>query len=72
MPFGLLVKWIYPLFGGLYPIGKEGHIYVSPGTGTWGPPIRLGASPEITLIDILPEPGSVSGNPILPKSKTAR
>lgn len=27
-------------------------VYVSPGTGTWGPPVRLGTSTEITLLQL--------------------
>ena len=27
-------------------------VYVSAGTGTWGPPVRLGTNPEITLIKL--------------------
>ncbi|MDA8364495.1 MAG: metallophosphoesterase [Gammaproteobacteria bacterium] len=29
-------------------------VYVSAGTGTWGPPVRFGTSPEITLIRLMP------------------
>jgi predicted MPP superfamily phosphohydrolase len=38
----------------MYYLGLMRHekmwIYVSPGTGTWGPPIRLGTTPEVTLL----------------------
>ena len=61
-PFSLVVRWAYPLFGGMYPIPQGGRIYVSPGTGTWGPPIRLGAPPEITVFDLLP-PQKSAGQP---------
>jgi len=27
-------------------------VYVSAGTGTWGPPVRFGTSPEITLVKL--------------------
>ena len=27
-------------------------LYVSPGTGSWGPPMRLGTTPEVTSIRI--------------------
>jgi predicted MPP superfamily phosphohydrolase len=27
-------------------------VYVSAGTGSWGPPVRFGTSPEITLIKL--------------------
>jgi len=29
---------------------KEGHLYVSRGTGFWGPPLRIGAEPEIVKL----------------------
>ncbi len=53
-PFGRVVKWKYKMFSGLYEIDKESYVYVSRGTGTWGPPIRLFAPPEITVVDLLP------------------
>lgn len=53
-PFGWLVRLPYPLGHGLRPIGQDRHIYISRGTGTWGPPIRLLAPPEITIIDLMP------------------
>jgi uncharacterized protein len=28
-------------------------VYVSAGTGTWGPPVRLGTSPELTLLRLV-------------------
>jgi predicted MPP superfamily phosphohydrolase len=27
-------------------------VYVSAGTGSWGPPVRFGTSPEITLVTL--------------------
>jgi len=50
-PFGIFVKMIYPYFRGLYKV-DESYIYVSRGTGTWGPPIRFLSPPEVTVIDI--------------------
>jgi len=38
---------------GYYKVG-EADLYVSRGTGYWGPPIRLFAPPELVLIEILP------------------
>ena len=32
---------------------RDGYLYVSRGTGTWGPPIRIFAPPEITVIEIV-------------------
>jgi predicted MPP superfamily phosphohydrolase len=36
---------------GYYSVG-EAHLYVSNGTGVWGPPMRLFAPPEIVLIKV--------------------
>lgn len=52
-PFGLLVRLRYPIATGLTALA-HGWIYVSRGTGTWGPPLRVGAAPEITLFEIVP------------------
>jgi uncharacterized protein len=50
----LPVRWIVErIFGpyayGLRPFGKM-TVYTSSGTGTWGPPMRVGTSSEIVLI----------------------
>jgi hypothetical protein len=51
-PFNLLVRLSYPLPTGLSRIAGGGWLYVSRGTGTWGPPLRVLAAPEITLIEL--------------------
>jgi predicted MPP superfamily phosphohydrolase len=53
-PFGYVIRLFYPMIDGLYKISPTSHVYTSRGTGTWGPPIRLFAPPEITVIDLLP------------------
>jgi len=53
VPFNLLVRAAYPYVKGLYrheEEGRAGQIFVSRGTGYWGPPMRLGAPPEIAKI----------------------
>ena len=40
------------MIDGLYTLGNGGQLYVNRGTGTWGPPIRVFAPPEITLIEL--------------------
>lgn len=60
-PFGLFVRLAYPVRTGLTRLASGACLYVSRGTGTWGPPMRVGAPPEITLIEIEAEqkrPGS--------------
>ncbi|HPI97604.1 MAG TPA: metallophosphoesterase [Synergistales bacterium] len=56
-PFSLLTRLVYPYGVGLHDLGQGSRIYVSSGAGTWGPPYRVLASPQITVIDV------VSGNP---------
>jgi uncharacterized protein len=53
-PFTLVVDMFYPLTSGLHHILPESWVYVQRGTGTWGPPFRIFAPPEITIIDVLP------------------
>lgn len=55
LPFQLLVKLVQPYISGLHQHTNELQIYVNKGTGFWGPPMRLGASAEITEITIIPE-----------------
>jgi len=52
-PWTLAVRLLHaPHVAGL---SREGAmwVYVSAGTGTWGPPVRFGTSPELTLIRLL-------------------
>ncbi len=50
-PFNLLVRLFQPFVAGLHRL-EEMWLYVSRGTGYWGPPLRLGAPSEITLIQL--------------------
>jgi len=52
-PFSLLVAAAYPYVKGLHlhrEGDRAGQIFVSRGTGFWGPPMRLGSPPEIAKI----------------------
>ena len=52
-PWTLAVRLVHaPHVAGL---SREGRmwVYVSAGTGTWGPPVRFGTSPEITLVRLV-------------------
>lgn len=52
-PFSLLVRWVHPRIAGLYPLASGSFLYVSRGSGTWGPPIRILSPPEVTVIDLV-------------------
>ncbi|MBE0513846.1 metallophosphoesterase [Sulfurimonas sp.] len=53
-PFKFLVQLQQPYVSGLHRHNENLQIYVNKGTGFWGPPMRLGASSEITEIVITP------------------
>jgi predicted MPP superfamily phosphohydrolase len=52
VPFNLLVRLAQPYIKGLHKHNDKTQIYVNKGTGFWGPPMRLGASAEISYIKI--------------------
>jgi hypothetical protein len=52
-PWNFFVGLNQPFVSGLHKY-KNTHIYVSRGTGYWGPPVRVGAPSEITLIKLRP------------------
>jgi len=51
-PFNFLVRLVYRYSTGIHALPGGGQLYVSRGTGTWGPPMRILAPGEITLIEI--------------------
>lgn len=51
-PFRYLTRLAYGVHTGLTDLPDGRWLYVSRGAGTWGPPIRLFAKPEIALITI--------------------
>jgi predicted MPP superfamily phosphohydrolase len=52
-PFNYLSKMFYPHDAGLVALPGNAFLYVSRGTGTWGPPIRFLAPPEVTIITLV-------------------
>ena len=51
-PFQVMIRLVYSRFvSGLYAIGRA-QLHVSPGTGFWGPPMRVGTPSEITVLEI--------------------
>lgn len=49
VPFDQLVRRVFPRIRGLYAVDGL-QLYVSPGTGTWGPLLRLGSRCEVTVL----------------------
>jgi predicted MPP superfamily phosphohydrolase len=52
-PWNYIIHWVQPFAAGLYR-HQDMWIYCSRGTGFWGPPMRLGAPAEITVINLHP------------------
>jgi predicted MPP superfamily phosphohydrolase len=52
-PFTVLIDLMYPKSAGLLELGAGARLYVSRGSGTWGPPIRFLSAPEVTVIDLV-------------------
>jgi len=52
LPWSLLMKLFQPFAVGLHKCGNM-WIYTNPGTGFWGPPIRLGTTSEITVLRLV-------------------
>lgn len=52
IPWTLVTKMVHaPHFVGLSREAQM-QVYVNSGTGTWGPPIRMGTTPELTLLTL--------------------
>lgn len=51
-PFSYLVKLAQPYLAGLFRHSETTQVYVSRGTGFWGPPVRVLAPSEITRLEI--------------------
>ena len=63
-PFGFLTRLYYPAHAGLFRLAQASYLYVSRGTGAWGPPFRLLAPPEITVFTIGPGCSDPGGRPV--------
>jgi hypothetical protein len=55
-PWNLVIGLVQPLAKGLGRFGRT-WLYVSRGTGTWGPPLRTGVPAEITELELVPDAG---------------
>jgi hypothetical protein len=52
-PWNLVVAAVFPYVKGLHrheEDGRSGQVFVSRGTGYWGPPLRLGSPPEVAKL----------------------
>ncbi|MCK9195679.1 MAG: metallophosphoesterase [Syntrophales bacterium] len=54
-PFSIVTGLVFPLQSGSFNLPGGSRLYVSRGTGTWGPPMRFLSPPEITIIDLIRE-----------------
>jgi len=52
-PLSIITGLLYPVQEGLAHLSDNSYLYVSRGTGTWGPPIRVLAPPEVTVIELV-------------------
>lgn len=51
VPFNLLVKLQQPVVSGYGEVDGV-PVYVTNGAGFWGPPVRVGAPPQVTLVEL--------------------
>jgi predicted MPP superfamily phosphohydrolase len=51
VPFNLLVRLQQPIVSGLGTVDGV-PVFVTNGAGFWGPPVRVGAPPQVTVIDL--------------------
>jgi uncharacterized protein len=56
-PFTYVSEIAYPLNAGRFDLPGGSILYVSRGTGTWGPPIRFLSPPQITVIELVRKKG---------------
>ena len=50
-PFDVAVRWQQGVVAGLYR-RENTKMYVTRGAGFWGPPVRVGAPPDITVVEL--------------------
>lgn len=50
-PFHYAVDMVQPALAGLSTVGDT-QLYVTRGAGFWGPPVRVGAPPDITVVTL--------------------
>ena len=61
-PFSIITGLYYPIQAGFADLSNNSRLYVSRGSGTWGPPIRFLSQPEVAIIDLVHQDGHSSKN----------
>ena len=51
-PFSIFTKLSYPTDDGCLRLADGSYLCVSRGAGTWGPPIRFLAPPDVVVIEL--------------------
>ena len=51
-PFHYLVRLDQPVVRGLSRHGRRTQLYTSRGAGFWGPPVRVGAPPQVSVVEL--------------------
>jgi len=57
-PFVFLTRLVYPYGPGRHRLAEGSELFVSRGTGTWGPPLRLASPPEVVVFTLRKAGGS--------------
>ncbi len=57
-PFSLITKFYFTLDNGKLELSENSFLYISRGSGTWGPPVRILSPPEVTVFEIVHEKAS--------------
>jgi predicted MPP superfamily phosphohydrolase len=50
-PFNYVARLQQPVISGLGEVDGT-KVYVTNGAGFWGPPVRVGAPPDVTLVEL--------------------
>ncbi|MCZ8381529.1 metallophosphoesterase [Mycobacterium sp. CPCC 205372] len=53
-PFHYVVQQVQPSLAGLSTV-DDTQLYVTRGAGFWGPPVRVGAPPDVTVLSLSPQ-----------------
>ncbi len=52
-PFNYAVALVFGRTRGLHELSSSSRLYITQGTGTWGPPVRVGTQAELTLLRLV-------------------